>query len=159
MKYKQAVAYMVQSFVFAELSHATRRKTGSIIIKEVPDGRHQILSNGYNGTKPNSCNKCEDSDGVTLDYDTVIHAERNALDKLKLGEANGATLFVTRYPCPKCTELIRKHKIKTVYYCEISEDTLKLGDLTGLEVVLISKRDVLEYIASTTYRLTKNRFN
>ena len=159
MKYKQAVAFMVQAFTQANLSHAKRRKTGAVLIREVSDGRHELLSNGYNGTEPGECNKCEDENGVTLDYDTVIHAERNAFRKMRYGQLQGSTLFVTRYPCPPCAERIKARGITTVYYCEISEDKEKLGDLTDVEVIVIPKIDVLEYIAETTYRLTKNRFN
>lgn len=149
---------MVQAFVQANLSHAKRRKTGAILIREVLDGRHELLGNGYNGTKPGACNKCEDEEGVTLDYDTVIHAERNALDKVDENLLVGSTLFVTRFPCSPCTGLLRKAKVKNVYYCETSQDPLKLGDLTGLNVVCIPKKDVLEYISLTTYNLTKEKF-
>ena len=50
------------------------------------------------------------------------HAERDALLKLKKGEAEGGTLYVNLEPCshhgktPPCTDIILEHKIKRVVY-------------------------------------------
>lgn len=161
MKYKQAVGFMAQAFVNAYQSHAVRRKAGCIIVEEREDKRHRNLSNGYNGTRPGTNNQCEDSDGVTLDYDTVIHAERNALDKL--GESVrlnvDITIFITRYPCPRCADLIRKFKVRHIYYCESSlEPDLKHGDVGDIPTTHIPKEDIMAVMSEITLGLARPKF-
>lgn len=48
----------------------------------------------------------------------VLHAERNALDKLARGHQSGqnATMFVTHAPCMECAKSIYGAGISTVYY-------------------------------------------
>ena len=68
----------------------------------VLDKNGEILSTGYHA-------KCGEN-----------HAERDALSKLKIGEASGGTLFVNLEPCshygktPPCPDLIIEHGIKKV---------------------------------------------
>lgn len=161
MKYKQAVGFMAQAFVNAHQSHAERRKAGAMVIEERPDKRHRTLSNGYNGTRPGTDNRCEDSDGVTLDYDTVIHAERNALEKLSEEEKQNIeiTLFITRYPCPLCADMIREFRVKHVYYCESSDEPcVKHGDLGNIPTTHIPKEDIITVMAEITLGLAGPKF-
>ena len=50
------------------------------------------------------------------------HAERDALSKIKIGEAEGGTLYVNLEPCshqgktPPCTDIILEHKLARVVY-------------------------------------------
>jgi dCMP deaminase len=48
----------------------------------------------------------------------VLHAEANALMKLcrSTESSDGATLYVTHYPCIECAKLIYQSGIKEVYY-------------------------------------------
>lgn len=73
------------------------------------------------------------------------HAERDALLKLKPGEAEGGTLYVNLEPCshygktPPCTEIIIEHKIKRVVF-SISDinpkvNGAKILEQAGIEVV------------------------
>lgn len=160
MNLEQAVNYMVQAFAVAKQSKAERRKTGAIIVHENLGTIPQIISEGCNGTRPGTCNQCEDVNGITLDYDTVIHAERNAIEKM--GEKDKKfinTLFVTRYPCPDCAELIRNSGISKVYYCETSlEPEVKHGDLGNIETIHIPKNLVISAASDLISSLCKEKF-
>ena len=108
----------------AQLSTATKLKVGCVIVKD-----NRILSIGYNGMPSGWTNECETST-EDLDYTLtfnqkylrtkpeVLHAEANALMKLckSTDSSEGATLFVTHYPCIECAKLIYQAGISQVYY-------------------------------------------
>lgn len=104
----------------SNMSRARRLKVGSIIVKD-----NNIISFSWNGTPAGWDNDCENLIGYQNDepvYKTkpeVMHAERNALDKLaKHGGSggNGATMFSTHAPCLECAKSIHGAGIKEVYY-------------------------------------------
>lgn len=102
----------------AELSHAKKKKVGSIIVKD-----SIIISDGYNGTPTNFENTCEDLEGNTKWY--TLHSEANAITKLaRRGgvSAEGATLYITLSPCKECSKLILQSGIKNVIYLEEYKD-------------------------------------
>lgn len=67
------------------------------------------------------------------------HAERDALNKLALGDAEGATLYVTLEPCchtgktPPCCDLILEHKVARVVAGSLDPNPLVSG--RGLQVL------------------------
>lgn len=76
----------------------------------------------------------------------VIHAERNALDKLAnrggVG-GNGAILFTTTAPCLECAKSIYGAGIREVYYNNEyrSEDGIYFLKKCGVNIVKLSKGD------------------
>lgn len=116
---KYSSMYMDMATRISEQSRAGRRKVGAVIV--LPTG---LIAVGWNGTPAgfdNNCEwLCEDGKG----YDTgktkpeVIHAERNALDKLtRQGvSTEGAVLYVTTAPCMECAKSVASVGIKEVYY-------------------------------------------
>jgi len=103
-------------------SRATRAKVGCIIWDMK---RRTIVSLGYNGTPEGEDNEME-RDNVTLD--TVVHAEMNALRKLRWWERRKhLVLFITHAPCKRCAEMIVKSRIRKVYYLD------NYGAPSGLE--------------------------
>ena len=103
-------------------SRATRAKVGCVIWDT---SRRTIVSLGYNGTPEGEDNVME-RDNVTLD--TVVHAEMNALQKLRWWEMRKhLVLFVTHAPCKHCAEMIVKYRIGKVYYLD------NYGAPSGLE--------------------------
>ena len=140
---------MIQLYVdlcsrIAVMSSARRLQVGALIVK---DGN--IQSFGWNGMPAGWDNNCEDTiwnvhnkDYVLKTKPEVLHAERNALDKLtKRGGAGGenATMFITHAPCLECAKSIYGAGIKTVYYKEDyrSQDGIVFLQRSGVEVIQV----------------------
>ena len=111
---------------FAELSYARRLHVGAIVVKN-----DRIISIGYNGMPAGWDNDCEDQiyadDGFHITLTTkpeVLHAERNALDKLARGSegGDGADMFITHSPCLECAKSILGAGIKRVWFGEQYRD-------------------------------------
>jgi dCMP deaminase len=128
MKPRLIEAYMKTAATFAELSHARRLHVGAIVVKD-----DRIISIGYNGMPAGWDNNCEDE--IVDSYagfegaihrvklktkPEVLHAERNALDKLAKGNEGGlgSTMFVTHAPCLECAKSIYGAGIRQVFYGE-----------------------------------------
>lgn len=71
------------------------------------------------------------------------HAEQDALKRVSVSGKKllqGATAFVTRYPCEDCARALCEAGIKRIVYgreFEISEDTKKLFENYGVEIIHI----------------------
>jgi dCMP deaminase len=122
MKTKLINAYMKTAKTFAECSTARRLHVGAIVVKD-----DRIISIGYNGMPSGWDNNCEDEirwpNGEIRFLETkpeVLHAERNALDKLARGNEGGlgATMFITHSPCLECAKSIYGAGISRVFYGE-----------------------------------------
>ena len=140
MKEKFIRAYMDTAKRFAELSYARRLHVGAIVVKN-----DRIISIGYNGMPAGWDNDCEDrvyatewsidndiwthqdENGRPYNLETkpeVLHAERNALDKLAKGTegGDGADMFITHSPCLECAKSILGAGIKRVWFSEQYRD-------------------------------------
>lgn len=109
------LAHMGAARAYASASHAKRRKVGAVITYN-----GSPVACGWNGTPPGHPNQCETDDGSTT-LPTVVHAEPNALDKLKgLQLVGPLELFVTCLPCPSCAKLIAANtRVKQVFFDEV----------------------------------------
>ena len=115
---KYDIKYLEIAKKISELSHAKRKKVGSIIVKD-----SVIISDGFNGTPTGFENNCEDIEGNTKWY--TLHSEANAIMKLvRIGgtSAIGATLYITLSPCKECAKLILQSGISRVIYLEEYKD-------------------------------------
>lgn len=118
MKPKFVEYFMRVAEETSQLSHATRKKVGCVIVKD-----RRILSFGYNGMPEGWDNCCEDEDGNTRPE--CLHAENNALMKLCQSHesSTGSILFTTLSPCFPCSILIYQAGISEVIYKEEYRDT------------------------------------
>ena len=105
---------------------------------------HRILSMGYNGF-PNGCS--DDlfpwaREGATLEtkYAFVAHSELNAILNCRGGNLDGATLYVSLFPCNECAKAIIQAGIKKVVYASdkykdtpASIASRKMFDASGVE--------------------------
>jgi len=138
----------------SKMSYAVKLKVGAIIEK---DGR--IISLGWNGTPSGWDNCCEykqeipsltnilpqrDMDNTSLNEyklvtkPEVLHAERNALDKLARSHESGlgAIMYCTHSPCLECAKSILGSGIKKlIYQTEYrSDEGIKFLIKSGLDV-------------------------
>ena len=90
-------------------------KVGACIVNE----QKRIIGIGYNGF-PYGCSDDEfpwSRDGEYLDckYPYVVHAEPNAILN-STTSLQGATIYVTLFPCNECAKLIIQSGIKEIVY-------------------------------------------
>lgn len=159
MKHRELILYKDIALRVAEMSYATRRKVGAVLIK---DGN--ILSFGWNGTPSGVDNNCERKDYyhfsqeyhddeiqavyphanehgyyqlVTLD--TVLHAELNCILKCaKEGRSTkDATLILTLSPCLHCAKLVLQSGVKEVFYVKEYRDTTGINFLNQNNVICL----------------------
>jgi len=111
--------YMDIAIRTAQQSVAVRRKVGAVIVTNTG-----LMAVGFNGTPSGFDNNCESTWFNEEGYEVlktkpeVIHAERNALDKLtKQGvSTQNSILFVTTAPCNECAKSIHAVGVSSVYY-------------------------------------------
>lgn len=122
------------------------RHVGAAIVK---DGR--IIISAHNAHVPNEQMPYANGDprnnfhkGVHLDLSTALHAEAGAIaEAAREGVAlEGASLYVTTFPCPPCAKLVAYSGIKKIYYRSgygvlDGEDILKSR---GVEIVFVEEK-------------------
>lgn len=131
---------------FATLAQVTstrsaceRLKVGCVLVKD-----NRIVSQGYNGYLPGCEHKQVMRDGHEI---ATVHAEQNAVtDCARRGvSCNGATAYITHYPCINCSKILCASGIKEIkyindyrnddmsaYFCNISGVKLEKCSLTDL---------------------------
>ncbi|KAJ9520260.1 hypothetical protein QJQ45_030289 [Haematococcus lacustris] len=121
--------FMQLALLTAQRSKDPNKQVGAVIV-----GQQQvILAVGYNGF-PRGCSDAalpwakEPPEGITdlLDtkYPYVVHAEANALLNKNAASVEGASLYVTLFPCNECAKLLIQAGIKEVVFLEASTSLL-----------------------------------
>ena len=99
-------------------------QVGACIVSE----EHKILSMGYNGF-PTGCSDddfpwAREGEPLENKYFYTTHSELNAILNYRGGSLEGATMYVTLFPCNECAKAIIQAGIKTVIYdCDKYEHT------------------------------------
>ena len=96
----------------AHRSPCHRLQVGCVLVKN-----KRIISQGYNGFLPGAAHKSV----VRNNHEqATVHAEQNAIcDCAKRGvSCEGATAYITHYPCIICTRLLLASGIKEIKYLE-----------------------------------------
>ena len=96
----------------AERSPCHRLQVGCVLVKD-----KRIISQGYNGFLPGAAHKSVERNNHEQ---ATVHAEQNAIcDCAKRGvSCEGATAYITHYPCIICTRLLLASGIKDIKYLE-----------------------------------------
>jgi dCMP deaminase len=138
-------AFLRIAEIWAQNSHAKRKKVGCIIVRD-----YNIISDGYNGMPSGFDNTCEDKYGETKWE--VLHAEANAIVKLAKSSqsSTGATLYITFSPCKHCAKMIMQAGIARVVYTE------QHSDVDGLALLARTGVEISRYFLRTTLHAIKN---
>jgi dCMP deaminase len=137
-KEKYFPMYWAMAEVAASQSVAQRKKVGAVVVTQTG-----MLSIGFNGMPSGFENECEiPMFGRNLILETkpeVIHAERNAIDKMtRQGvPTQGSLLFVTVSPCLECAKAIHALGFAAIHYDEPyrCDGGLKLLERAGIPVI------------------------
>ncbi len=124
--------FMGVAMLSAMRSKDPNTQVGACIVSQ----DHKILSMGYNGF-PIGCSDDEfpwtrEGEPLQNKYFYTTHSELNAILNYRGGSLEGATIYVTLFPCNECAKAIIQSGIKRVVY-----DSDKYQDEAG---VIASKR-------------------
>lgn len=121
--------FMRLARVYAQRSKDPGTQVGAVIA----GADRRQLSAGYNG-EPRGFTGYDmpwarESERGEMDtkYPYVVHAEENAVLNYRgvMRDMEGATVYVTHYPCNKCARIIAQVGIKRVVYEHVWDDGLR----------------------------------
>ena len=104
----------------AQLSALRSKDPNTQVGSCIVSSSHKILSMGYNGL-PAGCSDDEfpwarEGDPLDTKYPFVTHSELNAILNYRGGSLEGATLYVSLFPCNECAKAIIQSGITEVVY-------------------------------------------
>jgi dCMP deaminase len=111
--------FMGVALLSAKRSKDPNTQVGACLVND--DKR--IIGIGYNGF-PRGCSDNEfpwgkgDLDPLNTKYPYVVHAEANAILNSNVSTLEGATLYVSLFPCNDCAKLIIQSGIKHIVYMD-----------------------------------------
>lgn len=117
--------FMGVAMLSAMRSKDPNTQVGACIVSE----DNKILSMGYNGF-PIGCSDEEfpwsrDGEGMDSKYLYSTHSELNAILNYRGGSLDGATLYVSLFPCNECAKAIIQSGIRCIVYdSDKYEDTV-----------------------------------
>jgi len=112
--------FMGVAMLSARRSKDPNTQVGACIVSDT----HKILSMGYNGF-PIGCSDDDftwEREGEENKYYYSTHSELNAILNYRGGSLEGATIYVTLFPCNECAKAIIQAGIKEVIYAENKYD-------------------------------------
>ena len=131
--------FMAQSHLLSLRSTCSRLSVGATIVKD-----KRIVSGGYNGSIKGD-EHCIDVGCKVVEGHCVrtIHAEINAIlqcSKFGVG-TEGATIYVTHFPCLNCTKSIIQAGIKEICYANDYRNNEYARELLERSGVVVRKVD------------------
>ena len=131
--------FMAQSHLLSLRSTCSRLSVGATIVKD-----KRIVSGGYNGSIKGD-EHCIDVGCKVVEGHCVrtIHAEINAIlqcSKFGVG-TEGATIYVTHFPCLNCTKSIIQAGIKEICYANDYRNNEYAPELLEKSGVVVRKID------------------
>ena len=131
--------FMAQSHLLSLRSTCSRLSVGATIVKD-----KRIVSGGYNGSIKGD-EHCIDVGCKVVEGHCVrtIHAEINAIlqcSRFGVG-TEGATIYVTHFPCLNCTKSIIQAGIKEICYANDYRNNEYAQELLEKSGVVVRKVD------------------
>ena len=131
--------FMAQSHLLSLRSTCSRLSVGATIVKD-----KRIIAGGYNGSIKGD-EHCIDVGCKVVEGHCVrtIHAEINAIlqcSKFGVG-TEGATIYVTHFPCLNCTKSIIQAGIKEICYANDYRNNEYAQELLEKSGVVVRKVD------------------
>ena len=102
----------------AMLSAMRSNDPNTQVVACIVSQEHKILSMGYNGF-PTGCSDDEftwEREGEDNKYFYSTHSELNAILNYRGGSLEGASIYVTLFPCNECAKAIIQSGIREVVY-------------------------------------------
>ncbi len=145
--------FMVQAALLASRSTCKRLSVGAVLVRD-----KRIIAGGYNGSVSGD-DHCIDEGCYLRDGHCVrtIHAEMNAiLQCARFGmSTDGASLYVTDFPCLQCTKSLLQAGIKEInYILNYNNDdyAMKLFKLKNVRLRQINlDQDILDQVHLDQY--------
>lgn len=127
--------FMSTSLLISSRSSCERLRVGCVLVKN-----NRIISSGYNGFLPKAPHKSV----VRNDHEQgTVHAEQNCVsDCARRGvSTEGATAYVTHYPCINCAKILSSAGIKMVKYRSDYKNDELVSLILAMSGVIIMKLD------------------
>ena len=145
--------FMAQSHLLSLRSTCSRLSVGATIVKD-----KRIVSGGYNGSTKGD-EHCIDVGCKVVEGHCVrtIHAEINAIlqcSRFGVG-TEGATIYVTHFPCLNCTKSIIQAGIKEICYANDYRNNEYARELLEKSGIIVRKVDY--DVNSVVERLLDNK--
>jgi dCMP deaminase len=126
--------FMSTALLVSSRSPCERLHVGCVLVKD-----NRIIASGYNGFLPGAPHK---SIVINNHEQATVHAEQNAItDCSKRGvETNGATAYITHYPCINCAKILAAAGIKKIFYMndyKNDENVLRILKNVNIEITNI----------------------
>lgn len=128
--------FMATAMLIATRSSCERLQVGCVLVSG-GNQKNRIISAGYNGFLPGAPHVSRVRDGHEQ---ATVHAEQNAIsDAARRGiSLEGASLYVTHYPCINCAKILTAAGItKIKYYYDYRNDPI-------VEALLLESRVAIE---------------
>ena len=115
--------FMSMAYLISSRSACERLHVGCVLVKNT-----RVISVGYNGFLPKTPHNSIIRDGHEQ---ATVHAEQNAIsDCARRGiSCEGATAYITHYPCINCAKIIASGGIKEIRYHEDYKNDKIVGKL------------------------------
>lgn len=167
--------FMFQAISCAIRHSCLKRGVGALLVKD-----RRIIGSGYNGAAVGikSCldiGYCYYEDLAKTEIDTnkgskniikekfkiycqAVHAEANAMSQCSHDEAKGSTLYITNYPCPKCTQdIIITNQLASIKIWKdyLSNPSLTIDEKRASEKKLLEAGISVNYVTLSKKRITE----